>query len=148
MATTTTSSSAPSKFQTEVQSMVNGLTNSVPSTLRSMLVSGTSMTIPQVLAKMQAILDMLTAVTEAKTTYQHAIATRKGELVADRTFYENVVANLKQVFGTTDQTTRVFKSARSPGQIKGHRCASVPIRVACSIDLLAAGSASPASPDE
>ena len=103
MATTKTNS--PSKFQIEMQNMVNGLSNSVPSTLRAMLVGGTSMTMAQVLAKCQAILDMLTAVTAAKTTYQHAIATRKGELVADRAFYANVVANLKQVFGLTDQTT-------------------------------------------
>jgi hypothetical protein len=100
----TTKSSSPSKFQTEVQSMINGLTNSVPSTLRTLLIGGASMSIPQVLAKMQAILDMLNSVTAAKTAYQHAIATRKGELVADHTFYSNVVAFLKQAFGTTDQT--------------------------------------------
>ncbi len=103
MATTKTNS--PSKFQTEVQNMINGLSNNVPSTLRSMLVGGSSMTMAQVLAKFQAISDMLAAVTAAKTAYQHAIATRKGELVADRAFYANVVSNLKQVFGLTDQTT-------------------------------------------
>ena len=102
---TTTSSGSPSKFQTEVQNMVTGLTNNVPSTLRSMLVGGVSMSIPQVLAKMQAMLDMLTSVTQAKTAYQHALATRKGELGADRAFYANVAAYLKQAFGLTDQTT-------------------------------------------
>ena len=103
MATTKTNS--PSKFQVEMQDMVNGLTGNVPSTLRTMLIGGTSMTVPQALAKCQAILDMLTAVTQAKTAYQHAIATRKNELVADRAFYANLVAFLKQVFGLTDQTT-------------------------------------------
>jgi hypothetical protein len=103
MATTKTNS--PSKFQVEMQDMVNGLTGNVPSTLRTMLIGGTSMTVPQVLAKCQAILDMLTAVTQAKTAYQHAIATRKNELVADRTFYANLVAFLKQVFGLTNQST-------------------------------------------
>jgi hypothetical protein len=101
----TTKSNSPSKFQTEVQSMINGLTSNVPSTLRNMLIGGASMTIPQVLAKMQAILEMLNSVTAAKTAYQHAIATRKGELVADHAFYSNVVAYLKQAFGPTDQTT-------------------------------------------
>ncbi len=102
---TTTKSSSPSKFQTEVQNMLNGLSSNVPSTLRSMLVGGSSMTIIQVIAKFQAILDMLNSVTASKTAYQHAIATRKGELVADRTFYANVVANLKQIIGLTAQTT-------------------------------------------
>src|ERR1700721_1771396 len=53
------------------------------------------------------------------------------------------VASLATSSSTIDQTTRIFRSARSPGQIYGHRCASVPIRVACSRDL-SAGSASPA----
>ena len=45
------------------------------------------------------------------------------------------VASFATSSSTIDQTTRVFRSARSPGQIYGHRCASVPIREACSIDL-------------
>jgi hypothetical protein len=101
----TPKSSSPSKFQTEVQSMMSGLNTNMPSTLRTMLIGGSSMTIPQVIAKFQAILDMLNAVTLAKTAYQHAIATRKGELVADHAFYSNVVAFLKNAFGATDQTT-------------------------------------------
>src|ERR1700724_2285663 len=56
------------------------------------------------------------------------------------------VATLATSSNTTDQTTLILRSARSPGQIYGHRCASVPSRVACSMDLLAGGS--PASPDE
>src|ERR1700722_1917321 len=53
------------------------------------------------------------------------------------------VASLATSNSTTDQTTRIFRSARSLGQIYGHRCTSVPIRVACSMDL-SGGSASPA----
>src|SRR3984893_9263782 len=53
------------------------------------------------------------------------------------------VANLATSSSTTDQTTRILRSTRSPGQIYGHRCANVPIRVACSMDLLGDG-ASPA----
>src|SRR6185436_15678220 len=45
---------------------------------------------------------------------------------------------------TTDHTTRIFRSARSPGQINGHRCTSVPTRVALSEELLAEGSAASA----
>ena len=33
-----------------------------------------------------------------------------------------------------DQRTRILRSTRSPGQIFGHRCTSVPIRVARSTD--------------
>src|SRR5664279_4640905 len=53
------------------------------------------------------------------------------------------VASLAISSSTIDQTTRIFRSARSPGQIYGHRCASVPIRVACSIDLLEGASPAP-----
>src|SRR5712675_2634245 len=54
------------------------------------------------------------------------------------------VASLAISSSTIDQTTRILRSARSPGQMYGHRCTSVPIRVACSMDLLEGGSASPA----
>ena len=46
------------------------------------------------------------------------------------------VASLATSSSTIDQTTRIFRSARSPGQMYGHRCASVPISVACSIGLV------------
>src|SRR3981081_457681 len=55
------------------------------------------------------------------------------------------VASLAISNSTTDQTTRILRSTRSPGQMYGHRCASVPIRVACSTGLLEGGSASPAA---
>src|ERR1700757_2100840 len=58
------------------------------------------------------------------------------------------VATLATSSSTTDQTTRILRSTRSPGQMYGHRCTSVPIRVACSMDLPEPGSASPAPPDE
>src|SRR5450756_2970531 len=58
------------------------------------------------------------------------------------------VASLATSSSTTDQTTRIFRSTRSPGQMYGHRCASVPIRVAWSTDVLAADRASSAPPAE
>src|SRR6202012_982863 len=45
------------------------------------------------------------------------------------------VATLAISSSTTDQTTRILRSARSFGQIYGHRCTSVPIRVARSADV-------------
>src|SRR5882724_2823150 len=54
------------------------------------------------------------------------------------------VASLAASSSTIDQTTRILRSARSPGQIYGHKCTSVPIRVARSADLSVAGGASPA----
>src|SRR3954462_671643 len=53
------------------------------------------------------------------------------------------VASLASSSSTIDQTTRILRSGRSPGQIYGHRCTSVPIRVA-STGLLGEESASPA----
>src|ERR1700726_4719172 len=52
------------------------------------------------------------------------------------------VATLAISSSTTDQTTRILRSARSPGQIYGHRCTSVPISVAFSAESWEAGSAS------
>src|SRR4030081_241043 len=54
------------------------------------------------------------------------------------------VASLATSSSTIDQTTRILRSARSLGQMYGHRCTSVPIRVACSMDLPEGGSAWPA----
>src|ERR1700712_360503 len=54
------------------------------------------------------------------------------------------VASLASSSSTIDQTTRILRSARSPGQMYGHRCTSVPIRVA-STGFSGAGSASPAA---
>src|ERR1700689_2797169 len=58
------------------------------------------------------------------------------------------VASLATSSSTIDQTTRILRSTRSPGQIYGQRCASVPTRVASSTDLSAEGSASRAPRDE
>src|SRR6202161_4852255 len=58
------------------------------------------------------------------------------------------VASLATSSSTIDQTTRILRSTRSPGQIYGHRCASVPIRVASATDLSAEDSASRAPRDE
>ena len=44
----TTNKTTNSSFMTELQKMVNGLINDVPSSLRSMNVGGSSMTMPQV----------------------------------------------------------------------------------------------------
>src|SRR4051795_11533942 len=58
------------------------------------------------------------------------------------------VASLAISSSTIDHTTRIFRSARSPGQIYGHKCANVPIRVACSMVGSEGGGASPAPPCE
>src|SRR5664279_3902121 len=54
------------------------------------------------------------------------------------------VASLATSSSTIDQTTRILRSTRSPGQMYGHRCTSVPVRVAFSAELFGGGSASPA----
>src|ERR1700726_1533241 len=54
------------------------------------------------------------------------------------------VASLATSSSTIDQTTRILRSTRSPGQIYGHRCTSVPIRVAFSAEFWEAGSVSSA----
>src|SRR5690242_20770627 len=55
------------------------------------------------------------------------------------------VATLAISSSTIDQTTRILRSARSLGQIYGHKCASVPIRVARSTVLSSADSAFPST---
>src|SRR5215468_6299468 len=57
------------------------------------------------------------------------------------------VASFAMMSSTTDQTTRIFRSMRSEGQMYGHRWISVPIRVACSTDWRSDGSAWPACGD-
>jgi hypothetical protein len=99
----TTKATGASKFQLEVQGMINGLTNDAPSTLKSMNVNGNSMTLPEVLAQLVAIQKVLTTVTQTKLAYTAAVAARKAELPTDRAFVANVVANLKQLFGSTNQ---------------------------------------------
>src|SRR5450755_1851547 len=58
------------------------------------------------------------------------------------------VAHLATSNSSTDQPTRILRSTRSPGQMYGHRCASVPIRVACSTDRSEEGCGWPAPGDE
>src|ERR1700704_3139893 len=58
------------------------------------------------------------------------------------------VASFATSSSTIDQTTRILRSTRSPGQMYGHRCSSVPIRVACSMDLSEEACASPAPLDK
>src|ERR1700759_5176191 len=58
------------------------------------------------------------------------------------------VASFATSRSTTDQTTRIRRSARSPGQIYGHRWMSVPIRVARSMDLSETDNVLPAPLDE
>src|SRR5450631_1365181 len=58
------------------------------------------------------------------------------------------VASLATSNSTTDQTTRILRSTRSPGHMYGHRCISVPIRVACSMDRSKEGCAWLAPGDE
>src|SRR5712675_2598397 len=58
------------------------------------------------------------------------------------------VASLAASSSTIDQTTRILRSTRSLGQMYGHRCTSVPIRVACSMDLSEEACASPAPLDK
>jgi hypothetical protein len=81
---TTTKTTAPS-FATEVHSMIDGLTNDLPSSLKSMPVGGNTMTIAQVIGGFQTILDMLDAVTTTKSAYTAAVAAKKTGLLAART---------------------------------------------------------------
>src|ERR1700712_2327900 len=60
----------------------------------------------------------------------------------------DTVASLAISSRTTDQTTRIFRSARSVGQIYGQRWTRVPIRLACSTAVLAGGSVASGGNDE
>src|SRR3954454_8080707 len=53
------------------------------------------------------------------------------------------VASLATSSNSIDQTTRILRSMRSPGQMYGHKCSSVPLRVAFSAGLFESDSDSP-----
>jgi hypothetical protein len=82
-----------------IQAVINGLTNNLPSTLRVMNVNGSSMNISDVVARFQAILVVLLAVTKTKVAYAAAVAARKAEEASDHVFYKGVITNLEQIFG-------------------------------------------------
>ena len=100
----TTKKTSSTSFATELQTLINGLTNNMPSGTKSMNVGGSSLTIVQVVAQLTTALALITAVTQTKAAYAAAVAAKKAGLAAARVLYENVVANLKQMFGLTNQT--------------------------------------------
>ena len=104
----TTKKTTSTSFATEVQGMITGFTNSVPSSLRSMLVGGTSMTVAQIIAQFTTIEDMLTNVIATKAAWAAAVAAKKAGLAGARLFYENVLAGLKQAFGTNQTQLAAF----------------------------------------
>src|SRR5258705_4008661 len=78
-----------------------------------------------------------------------ALPCRFSASVANLTVKESArVASFAIKSSTTDQTTRIFRSARSVGQIYGQRWTSVPSRLACSTALPEEGWASSGSGDE
>ncbi len=91
----------PSAFQTEIKAMIAGFINSLPSSVTSLNVNGTSMTPAQIQSQLDAIALTLSTVDVNKTAYFEALATRKAALPGDKTFYAGLVAALRGLFGAT-----------------------------------------------
>ncbi len=92
-----------SKFQVELQNMLNGLTNPTSAMLSTLSIGGSSLTLAAVIAKLKAFLVLFTAVAQTKQAYSAAVAARKAGLLVAHPFYVNLVNSLKQIIGDTNQ---------------------------------------------
>ncbi len=104
----TTKKTTSTSFTTEIQDMITGFTTSLPSSIRSMLVGGVSMTNAQVLAQFQSILQMLNLVATTKQAWKAAVSAKKAAMAPARTFYSNVEVILRQALGTNQALLAAF----------------------------------------
>jgi hypothetical protein len=105
---TTSKPNSPSKFQTQITSVISGITNDLAPSVTSFVIGGSVMTKAQVLAQLSQILGVLTDVSTAKAAYEAALAARKGAMVSDKTFYANLVMALKQLIGANPSQLAAF----------------------------------------
>src|ERR1700678_3635605 len=93
----------PSAFEQWVSKMVAGFTNNVPSSVTSVTIQGTTLTVAQILAQLTGIASRLSAVDSARELLKEAIATRAANMVADRTFVNDLASALKLMIGPSNQ---------------------------------------------
>jgi hypothetical protein len=108
----------PSKFQTELQGLADGLSNSSSTLLSTMVVLSASLSKAEVIAKLRTFIGLFTAVTQARAALVGAIAARKAALLTMRGFYEGVVGNVKQVIGPGNLTALAAFGIVPPAQRK------------------------------
>ncbi len=112
------SNKTPSKFQTELQGLADGLSSSASTLLSSMVVLGNSLSKAEVIAKLRTFIGLFTAVTQARAALVGAVAARKAALLTVRGFYEGVVGNVKQVIGPGNVTALAAFGIVPPAQRK------------------------------
>ena len=109
---------SPSKFQTELQGLANGLSSSSSTLLSTMVVLSSSLSKAEVIAKLRTFVGLFTAVTQARAALVGAVAARKAALVTMRDFYEGVVSDVKQVIGPGNLTALAAFGIVPPAQRK------------------------------
>lgn len=94
----------PSKLQTEMQTLSNGLAHNSSTLFSSLAVLGSSLAKADIIAKLQMWIAAYAAVLQAKQSYTAAVAARKAIEVTARVFVAALVTELKQVVGPNNPT--------------------------------------------
>ena len=100
----TNSNNTPSKLQTEMQTLSNGLANSTSTLFSSLAVLGSSLAKADIIAKLQSWITLYAAVLQAKQSYAAAVAARTAIELTARAFVAALVTELKQVVGPNNPT--------------------------------------------
>jgi hypothetical protein len=109
MATTTTQPKAiaPSKFESQLSQMDQGVVKYLPATV-SLTLEGTPTKQPAIDTSLKGWLTTFAAVETARQAYQDAVKARLAITVEARTFYKALKLALKQYFGSQSATLANF----------------------------------------
>ncbi len=99
----TTSNKQPSKFLTLLQAAASGLTSSNLTLLNSLVILGIATSKAEIIAKLKAYAQLLTASIVAKQAYLDSMTKRKAAQAEMHAFYAAFVVALKQALGPNNQ---------------------------------------------
>jgi hypothetical protein len=99
----TSKNKAPAKLETELEGMIGGLSNTGFTLLSSMMILGASLSKAEVIVKLKAYLQLITAVDAARQAYLAAVVARKAKAADTHAFLEGLVTLVKQAVGPTNQ---------------------------------------------
>jgi hypothetical protein len=88
-----------SALEQKVTKLSSGFTNSLPSSITSLVILGVTMTVAQIEAKLQAIASVLAAVDTAREMLKEAVLARNSEAVADHAWVAALIQALKVQIG-------------------------------------------------
>jgi hypothetical protein len=94
-----------SKFQTQLQSLSDGLGNNVAPTVTSFPVAGATLSRAEVITKLKAALIIFAAVLTTRDAYRAAVAAKAAAAGNARILYDAIIAYLKLVLGPNAQAT-------------------------------------------